>query len=90
MYMASILTLAPRVLPLCQHLPRMGQLRLRAAGLRTDRGEFLQMHPRSRVVTGTLDRQTRTVQAAEAVLLLGRSGRLMRLRLRLLHDLLKR
>src|SRR5712691_2804255 len=74
MCMVSMLTPAPHILALRQHLPRAGQLRPRAIGLRTERGEFLEMHPRSRLVTGALGRQTRTVQATEAVRLLGDRG----------------
>src|SRR6266545_1955223 len=80
MCMASMLTPVLRVLALRQHLPCADQLRPRAVGLRTDGGEFLEMHPRSRLVTGTLGRQTRTVQAAEAVRLLGNRGLVLRQR----------
>src|SRR5687767_1036370 len=78
MCMTSMRTPTPRVLALCQHLPGVDQLRPRAVGLRTERGKFLEMCPRARLVPGALGRQTRTVQAAEAVRLLGDRGLVLR------------
>src|SRR6266511_1383084 len=80
MFVSSTLTPARLALALREHLPRAGKLRPRSVGLRTDRGELLEMPSRSHAVAREFGREACAVQAAEAVRLLGDRGLVLRQR----------